>query len=263
VHAEASTPAGAAVAGAGLAGPSAGGDAPLSRRRGTLAGLALGVAVAWAAGSWPGAAVAGEAATAGKTRCEGTRVVVHGGGRADAALVCAGARDAIGFFAEQQLDTAVDVDVEITTQLPQKVAASAVGCYHPERKRVYVLPYADFARRGDWFGVPIEPATYRSLASHEVAHAVAACNFSDEQPSLAAVEYVGYVAMLSVMQPDLRSRVLAQNPGEGYDDDLQINSTVYLMAPTRFAVESYRHYLRPENGTRYLRDVLGGRIRLE
>lgn len=190
-------------------------------------------------------------------------MVIHGGAPPDVALVCAGARDAIGFFAEREFNTAVDVDVEITKQLPQKVAASAVGCYHPERKRVYVLPYADFARRGDWFGVPIEPATYRSLASHEIAHAVAACNFREEQPSLAAVEYVGYVAMLSVMQPDLRSRVLAQNPGEGYDADLQINSTVYLMAPTRFAVESYRHYLRPENGTRYLRDVLTSRIRLE
>lgn len=221
------------------------------------------MAVAWAAGAWPGAAVAGEAATAGKTRCEGVRVVVHGGVRADALLICDGARDAFGFFAERQLNTAVDVDVEITKELPQKVAASAFGCYHPERKRVYVLPYADFARRGDWFGVPIEPAMYRSLASHEIAHAVAACNFRDEQPSLAAVEYVGYVAMLSVMQPDLCSRVLAQNPGEGYDADLQINSMVYLMAPTRFAVESYRHYLRPENGTRYLSEVLAGRIRLE
>ena len=235
----------------------------MSRRRGALAGLALVVAVSWAAGAWSGAAVAGEAATAGKTRCEGTRVGVHGGGRVDAVLICAGARDAFGFFEERRLNTAVDVDVEITKELPQKVAASAVGCYHPERKRVYVLPYAEFARRGDWFGVPIEPAMYRSLASHEIAHAVAACNFRDEQPSLAAVEYVGYVVMLSVMQPDLRSRVMAQNPGEGYDADLQINSTVYLMAPTRFAVESYRHFLRPENGTRYLRDVLAGKVQLD
>ena len=188
-------------------------------------------------------------------------VTPHGGAPEDAAPVCAGARDAIGLFAERQLDTAVDV--EITKQLPQKVAASAVGCYHPERKRVCVPPYADFARRGEWFGVSIEPATYRSLASHEVAHAIAACNFREEKRSLAAVEYVGYVAMLPVMQPDLRSRVPAQNPGEGYDADLQISSTVYLRAPTRFAVESYRHYLRPENGTRYLRDVLAGRIRLE
>ena len=240
-----------------------GGDAPPPRCRGALAGLALCVAVGWAAGAWPGAAVAGAATASGKTRCEGTRVVVHGGGPADAALVCAGARDAIGFFAERELNTAVDVDVEITEALPQATSASAVGCYHPERKRVYVLPYAEFARRGDWFGVPIEPAMYRSLASHEIAHAVAACNFREEQPSLAAVEYVGYVAMLSVMQPDLRSRVLALNPGEGYDADLQINSTVYLMAPTRFAVESYRHFLRPENGTRYLRDVLAGKVRLE
>ena len=206
--------------------------------------------------------MAGEA-TAGPIRCDGARVVVHGGKAADAALVCAGARDAIGFFAALQLDTAVEVEVEIAGSLRQRAAGEAVGCYDSTRRRVYLLSYADFARRKDWFGIAVEPALYRSLASHEVAHAIGACNFKLERPSVAAVEYVGYVAMLSVMQPDLRRRVLAQNPGEGYDADPQINSTVYLIAPTRFGVESYRHFLRPENGTRYLRDVLAGRIRLE
>ena len=58
------------------------------------------------------------------------------------------------------------------------------------------------------------------------------------------------------------AQALARNPGEGYDADAQINSTIYLIDPTRFAVESYRHFLRPENGMRFLHEVLAGRIRL-
>ena len=243
-----------------VAGPA---RSPQPRR--TFAGTlkVCAVAAALAAGACLGSAVAREAGASGQTRCEGTRVVVHGGSPADAALICDGARAAIGFFAGQQLDTAIDVDVEVVPALPEKATPSAVGCYVPAQRRVYVLPYAKFARREGWFGVAVDPAMYRSLASHELAHAIAACNFRAERPSLAAVEYVGYVAMLSVMQPDLRRRVLAANPGEGYDADPQINSTVYLMDPTRFAVESYRHFLRPGNGTRYLRALLDGSILLD
>jgi hypothetical protein len=214
-------------------------------------------------GASPGAAIARETPARADTRCEGTRVVVQGGGLTEVPLICAGARDATGFFAGRKLDTAADVVVEIAKVLPEEATRAAFGCYDVARRRVYLLSYADFARRKDWFGVAIEPAMYRSLASHEIAHAIAACSFRFEQPSIAAVEYVGYVAMLSVMQPELRRRVLARNPGEGYDADAQINSTIYLIDPTRFAVESYRHFLRPENGMRFLHEVLAGRIRLE
>jgi hypothetical protein len=248
--------------------PARGAVAGLTRspqRRRTFAGTlkVCAIAAVLAAGACLGSAFAREAATSAPTRCEGMRVVVHGGSPADAALICDGARAAIGFFAGQQLDTAIDVRVEVVPALPEKADPSAVGCYVPAQRRVYVLPYAEFARRENWFGVPVEQAMYRSLASHEMAHAIAACNFRAERPPLAAVEYVGYVAMLSVMQPDLRSRVLAANPGEGYDADPQINSTVYLMDPTRFAVESYRHFLRPGNGPRYLRALLDGSILLD
>jgi hypothetical protein len=208
-------------------------------------------------------AAAGEASVPAVTQCEGARIAVHGGGRMDIALICAGGRDAIGFFAERKLDTAVDVDVEVASVLPDKVDPSAFGCYYPARKRVYVLPFVDFARRKEWFGIAIDPAMYRSLASHEIAHAIAACNFRFERPCLSAVEYIGYVAMLSSMPPDLRRRVLAQRPGDGFGAEEEINTFIYLVEPERFAVQSYRHYLRPENGDRFLRDVLAGRVSLE
>ncbi len=161
-----------------------------------------------------------------EARCDGTRVAVLAAKASDRALICAGARDAVGFMKDQGLDVGVDVVVEVVTRLPDELSDSVVGCYVPSRKRVFMLPYAEFARHTDWFGLPIEPALYRSLASHEVAHAVSGCNFSVAKPSLAAWEYVAYVVMLSVMAPDLRDRLLAQIPGGGFESNEQIHSAL-------------------------------------
>jgi hypothetical protein len=244
------------------AAPAGAGARPGRYRRPLLTALLAGAVACAAAGGWSAVALAGDAAAAA-TRCEGGGVVVRGASGSDAAQICAGGRDAIAFFAGQQLATAVEVEIQVTGRLPDKVSPSAVGCYDPARKRVYMLPYAEFVRRKDWFDLPIEPALYRSVASHEVAHAIAACLFKDERPPLAAVEYVGYVAMISAMLPELRRRVLERHPGEGFDAEVQINSMVYLMDPTHFAVQSYRHFLRPEAGGRFLRQLFDGRVQLE
>jgi hypothetical protein len=211
----------------------------------------------------PAVADEGKTAAPAERRCPGVGAVVHGGGRDDVAQVCAGAGDSIGFFAGLGFEMAVDLHIHIVETLPDKASPSAVGCYVPAARQAYVLAYAHVARHKEWFGVAVEPALYRSLAAHEVAHAVAACFFGDPRPSLAAVEYAGYVAMFSTMAPDLRRRVLDGNPGTGFETDAQINTLVYLIDPMRFGVESYRHYLRPEAGPRYLRALLAGEVLLE
>jgi hypothetical protein len=249
---------------------------------------AAGVAAAYERGPWPGrsapaaralpaavAALLGALSCAGaagaeaqaaapvERRCPGLGAAVHGGSAADAALICAGARDAAGFFSALGLATAVDVHVEVAAALPAKASPSAVGCYVPSARRAYVLSYADFAKHEQWFGIAIEPALYRSVAAHEIAHALAACLFRDAQPPLAALEYVGYVVMFSTMASNLRQQVLDLHPGKGFDADAQINSMIYQMDPIRFGVESYRHYLRPDFGPRYLRALLAGEVLLE
>jgi hypothetical protein len=203
----------------------------------------VAVAIILVAGAQPETALAGASAHA-EHRCDGARVVVRGGDGTDFALVCADARDALGFFAGLDFDTAVGVDIEVARTLPEKAAPSAVGCHAADRKRVDLLSHAGFAARKDWFGLPIVPAMCRSLASHEVALAIAACSCKDARPSLAAVEYVGYAAMLSAMEPGLRQRVPAPFTGDEHDSDEPIDVTIYPVDPMRFGVESCRHVLR-------------------
>jgi hypothetical protein len=167
------------------------------------------------------------------------------------------------FLASQGLDAGEAIAIDIVEVLPDTADPSALGCYLDRERRVAVLTYAEARRRETWFGIPLDRSLYRSLVAHEVAHAIGACNFKLAQPSIQAHEYVAYVTMFSTMAPDQREDVLARYPGDGFEDDAQMSSTIYLLDPLRFGVAAYRHFLRSENGRSYLQRVLEGKALVE
>jgi hypothetical protein len=113
-------------------------------------------------------------------------------------------------------------------------------------------------KRKVWFGVPVDRSMYHSLVTHEVAHAVASCNFKISKPTIHANEYIAYVAMFAMMNPVLRVRILDANPGVGFDSEWEINEIIYLFDPMRFGVDAYGHYLQRGNGDAFLLKVLSG-----
>jgi len=173
--------------------------------------------------------------------------------------VCRGAEDALRFFEQLNLEPSNPLAVEIVPDLPNVVGRTAVGCYLQEDERILVLTFSAFEKRKDWFGVPVDRSMYRSLVTHEVAHAIADCNFAIPDPTIQAQEYVAYIAMFAMMSPDLRGRILDENPGTGFDSVLAINALVYMFDPMRFGIEAYRHYLKKEYGNGFLRNVLSGK----
>lgn len=196
-------------------------------------------------------------------RCDTGNVVVRSPVRADARIACTGSRAAIVFLASHGLDVESLITIEIVDTLPEVMEPAAVGCYLDTEKRVMILGYAEFKRRKTWLGLPANRSLYRSLVAHEVAHSIAACNFKPAQPVIAAHEYVAYVTTFATMVPTQRDLVLARYPGDGFDSEEEMSTTIYLFDPTRFGVESYRHFLKPANGRDYLRSVLAGRVLLE
>jgi len=195
--------------------------------------------------------------------CDGVPVTVVGAGRVERADICRGAGQALAFMSARGLDKVSAFTIEATSRLPDVVGRSAAGCYLQSHDRAYVLTYAQFRRRQTWFGVPVSRALYRSLVTHESAHAIAACNFNVAAPSIQAREYIAYVAMFSTMPAGLRTRALAALPGSGFDELDHVNSIVYLFDPMRFGAESYRHFVAQPDGAAVLRDVLDGRALAE
>lgn len=191
-------------------------------------------------------------------QCGSGTVVIRSPLALDARLACQGADDAIAFLRAQGLDVSHAVAVDLVHRMPEAADASSAGHYLESEGRALVMGFREFASFGTWFGLPIDQALYRSLVAHEVAHALAARNFCVDRPSIQAKEYIAYVTMLATMPTDLRERILANYPNHGYDDEVQMSSTIYMFDPMRFGVQAYRHFLRPGNGRDFLRAILRG-----
>jgi hypothetical protein len=176
----------------------------------------------------------------------------------DARIVCDGAAAVVRFFEARGLKTFERVDVQVGGDLPPEVGPRAAGCFLPAERRIVIRDAATFRRQHSWLGVPIDSGVYRSVAAHEVAHALAACNFAAPRPPIHAQEYVAYVVTLATMDPALRSRVLHANPGDGFATVSTIGELLYAFDTQRFGVESWRHYAKPEHGDAFLRRVLAG-----
>jgi hypothetical protein len=190
--------------------------------------------------------------------CDVPNVVVRSAYRSDASVACEGARDAEVFLASQGLKVGRPISIDVVEVLPPDASPTAAGCYLHAENRVVVLSYSAFAKHGTWFDVEIHPSLYRSLVAHEVAHSIAAANFGMDSPAVQAHEYIAYVTMFGTMAPAQRDLVLAQYPGDGFEHEGQISTTIYLFDPMRFGVQAYRHFLRQTSGREYLRAVLAG-----
>lgn len=176
----------------------------------------------------------------------------------DEEVACEGAAAAVRFFETRALKTFDRIELHLRTALPQAAGPRAAGCWLAAERRVVILEGAALRRARTWFGVPIDARMHRSVAAHEVAHALAGCNFAAPHPPLHAQEYVAYVVTFVTMDPALRDRVLSANPGDGFATVSKIGELLHAFDPQRFGVESYRHYAKPAHGDAFLRKVLAG-----
>lgn len=207
--------------------------------------------------------VPAQAAGTPPPRCPGSAIAVVGAVAADFQDICQGVGAARTFLAGLGLADEPVLTVEVTKTLPEEAGATAVGCYLQHRNRAYLKPYAAFRQEGTWFGVPVSRALYRALATHETAHAVAACHFRAPQPSIQAKEYVAYVTMFATMPAALRSRALKAMPGTGFADIGRVSSFVYLFDPMLFGANAYRHFLTLQDPAGFLRQVMAGEVLAE
>lgn len=187
----------------------------------------------------------------------GLALRISGGQVQEQQWVCRGAAAAADFFRAQGLLLPAVVHVQISSRMPAEVSDSAAGCFLEGSNTAYLIPYATFRRFRTWFGVPIDGQMYQSLATHGVAHALAACNFA-AQPSIQAKEYVAYVVMFDAMAAPLRARLLARYVGQDNIATERVTQLLYLFDPMKFGVFAYAHFSQPPNGIGFVRAVLAG-----
>jgi hypothetical protein len=191
-------------------------------------------------------------------RCRDANVTVHSSDPADAKSVCDGAADAVGFLAARGLETNGTVEVVIVDRLPEPISPPAFGGYLRSERRAYLLTFSKIAERGTVFNLPLDRTLYRSLAIHEVAHAIAALNFRIENPSIEAEEFIAYTTMFTTLPKTYRDPVLKRFVDDNFANEFQINSLAYLLNPVRFGVLAYKYFMKPENGADFLQQILAG-----
>ncbi|NNJ90916.1 MAG: hypothetical protein HKP55_04510 [Gammaproteobacteria bacterium] len=190
--------------------------------------------------------------------CENSSISIKSDELVDHNTICDSAEDALAFFGRLDIEHLHPLVIKIVRKLPGWMSETSVGCYRKEEQKIYMLAFPEFKKKEVWFDVPINRLMYSSLVAHEVAHAVASHNLSISEPTIHAQEYVAYVAMFIMMNPALRSRVLAENLGANFDSELEINEITYMLDPMRFGIAAYRHYLNKEHGDAFLLKVLSG-----
>ena len=208
----------------------------------------------------PQASVAGSNAD---STCPYSAATVVAESAVDKRDACAGAEDAIKFLEKLGLQTSEPPSILVTTKIPPEAGPTAAGCFIEQRRLIYMLPYAQFRKLNTWFGVPIDRRMYRSLATHESAHALAGCNFSVPRPTIQAKEYIAYVAMFSTMDPALRTRALRATPGSGFASEDRITQLLHMFDPMRFGAEAYRHFVKPDVGPAFVKAILQGKALLD
>jgi len=204
------------------------------------------------------------AATPAPARCPQGKVVIEAADASDFETGCGGAAAAAEFLAASGLDAGILIEISFVDVMPDSVAATpSVGCYVSARSRIYVLTFARCQQRRLTHDVTIDRPVHMGLVAHEVAHRIVATNIRQVRLSTVAQEYIAYVTMYATMPEIPRQRVLKQIPGDGFDSDVQIDLTVYLIDPVRFGAQAYRHYLKPGVGRSFIARVLNGQALVE
>lgn len=184
-------------------------------------------------------------------RCVDTDVIIFGGNGRDASTACKGATQAIDVLAHIGLTSRRPITIHIEDRMEQIQGVPVIGFYDSESVQIRVASrFALNAGMTDatLFDLPINEPLYASVFAHEVTHAVIDSAVGDEpvhrwQPTRAAQEYVAYSIQLATLPDELRGRILNRITVSGFDAPVNVTETYLALAPNRFAVSAYRHFI--------------------
>lgn len=177
-----------------------------------------------------------------------------------AAALCDAVADTVAFMTAHGFERKTPVRIRVVDRITHSHLVSTLGAFNARDREIEILSYdAALAFLPDRppFGVPMNPDLYRSFLVHEVAHAVAHPNFT-ARPTLASMEYIAYTVQIATMPEPLRRQVLAGVDTEAFGRPAEIGDQLLMFDPARFAVKSYLHFIRPENGAAFYRRLLSG-----
>ncbi len=180
---------------------------------------------------------------------------------ADAAITCNAADVAISFMKAHGFETALPISIRVVREINGKRKILEYGHFDPVISEIKILSIESCKQAmtlNPPFGIPISSDLHRSFIIHEVAHAIAQHNFTMENPSVEAQEYIAYTVQLATMDRLTRKQIMDRYKIQGFEDESEITALYLAMDPASFGVKSYRHFLLQENGNDFFQRLLKG-----
>lgn len=201
-------------------------------------------------------------AVAGGNDCDGGQVTVSGPiSETEFSRACDASTMALEFLSNAGLKTNIPVTINITPHPIESTGADVFGCYDPHDGLITVLKWdvcKPLFEKYRPFGQAATRPIYDSLIAHEVAHAVADANFTIDDPSEPAHEYIAYVVQIATMPKEIREKVLRDFPVSDRVSLETLHPVILWMSPDVFAVRAYTHYEYPDQGHQAFQAILSG-----
>jgi hypothetical protein len=192
--------------------------------------------------------------------CNGSEIMVEAD-EAACKSVCDAVQIGETFLKSIGLQQLGSLSITLFKELPRNGKSHSIGYYNSRSNEICLLDYEtilDASRQSPpAFGVLMSPAIWRSYVIHELAHAAAQKMFASGVSVCTASEYIASVAQLATLPSSEREKILSNYPElSGFDRPEEITMAFYLLDPSKFAVNAYLHFSKPENGLLFIKRLL-------
>ena len=193
--------------------------------------------------------------------CNGSKIMVDAEKRAEIENVCNAVQIGDNFLTSVGLKLSGDLIVTLVKELPKNGSYHSIGYFNSRSSEIYLLSYEAALNASHEsvpsFGILMNPPIWGSYVVHELGHFAAQKRFASGISIRTASEYIASVAQLATLPSVEREKIIRNYPElSGFDKPEEITMAFYLLDPSKFTVNAYLHYSKPENGLSFINRLL-------
>jgi len=193
--------------------------------------------------------------------CPNSEITVVAEKRAECDSVCDAVHIGNAFLRSISLEPSGSLAITLYKELPKNGYHNSFGFYNSRSNEIALLDYeaalSASQKSSPSFRTLMNPIIWRSFVIHELAHAAAQSKFTPGVPICTATEYIATVAQMATLPSAEREEIIQKYPELlGFDKPIEITILYYMLEPSKFSVNAYLHYSRPENGLAFIKKIL-------
>ena len=210
------------------------------------------------------------AAMQARAACGSEKIAIEGAGP-NIVEVCRSIDEVAEYFANIGLSFPTEINIKISDKVllnfynpdgsGPPIEFQVSGYYDPAKNKIEITsPHsAASSDRRPW-RLQWSPELAFSILKHELTHAAVHQNFKTAAKSISKpwMEFIAYAVQISLMDENLRKKVLASYPDAApFETPERVNPFIYGYDPDAFGVRAYL-FVRDKGGAQFIRKIITG-----